>query len=76
MKIVHINCETKELRKEVQGLIDLIGGIVDKPEELDFMVAVEPLSLLKKLKGLKGQSVKIPAMTIKWEGEKLWLATK
>lgn len=73
MKIVHVNCSDKELRKDIQGLIDLIGGIVDKPDALDFMVAVEPLSLLKTLKGLKGKEVSIPKMSIRWEDDKLWL---
>lgn len=73
MKIVHVNCSDRELRNEVQCLIDLIGGIVDKPDALDFMVAVEPLSLLKTLKGLKGKEVSIPKMSIRWEDDKLWL---
>jgi len=73
MKIVHVNCSDKGLRKEIQGLIDLIGGIVDDPGALSFMVAVEPLSLLKTLKGLKGKEVSIPKMSIRWEDDKLWL---
>ena len=74
MKTVHIKCNNKGLRKDVQGLIDLIGGIVDDKESLDFYVALDILALPKNIKKLKGEKVASPQMTIRWEGEnKIWL---
>lgn len=74
MKTVHIKCNDPGLRKDVQGLINLLGGIVDDKEALDFYVALDILSLPKKLKKLKGEKVSIPEMKIRWEGDnKLWL---